>query len=180
MAVFYDPTSRTLDYKGFDTIYSQESLFQVWLDVEKALVKAQVEYGVIPHDIGKLIVEKCHVQFLNIENIERDFAKTGHGLIPLLNELSRVVGDVSAKYVHYGITTQNVQQTSEIIIAKKFVQEFQEIVQLLFNDLDVLNKKHGHIVMAGRTHSKHALPIRVSYKLSVWRCLLYTSDAADD
>ncbi|MCG9628412.1 hypothetical protein L1D34_26710 [Vibrio mediterranei] len=169
MAIFYDPTSRKLPRGEFDGIYEEKKLYQVWLDVEAALVQAQIEMDIVPKSEGETIIQNCKIELLNQDNIVAGFVRTGHGLIPLLDELSRVVGDDAAKYVHYGITTQNVQQTSELIVCKKFTAEFERLIESIVFHIQSLTERFGDQVVAARTHSKQALPITLSTKFAAWK-----------
>ena len=43
-----EPTSTQVQDPGIRRLFSEESRFQAWLDVEAALAEAQAELGVIP------------------------------------------------------------------------------------------------------------------------------------
>lgn len=168
MTTCYDPTSYTLNRNGFENIYQDTSIYQVWLDIEAVLAKVQIELGIIPQQQGDIIVKHCDISLLDKENIIQGYIKTKHPLVPVLNELGRIVGDDAAKYIHYGITTQNIQQTAELYICKRFHQEFISIIDKMVINIGELKKRNEGVVIAARTHSKHALPILLNTKFSVW------------
>ena len=51
--------------------------------------------------------------------IYRDLKITGHKLVPLIWELSRVCDKDSKKYVHWGGTTQNIVSNGDILILRR-------------------------------------------------------------
>lgn len=168
MTVCYDPTSHILNRNGFDNIYDDANVYQTWLDIEAVLAKAQIELGIIPKEEGEVIINHCDVSLLDQNNILQGYIKTKHPLVPVLNELGRIVGDDAAKYIHYGITTQNIQQTAELYLCKKFHREFIALIDKMVANLDELKRRHKDVVIAARTHSKHALPILLNTKFAVW------------
>jgi 3-carboxy-cis,cis-muconate cycloisomerase len=84
------PTAARVSDPGIRALYRLENRWQAWLDVEVALAKAQAELGIIPHDAADTIVRAARVELLARARIDEGFAHTGHTLVPLVWELSRV------------------------------------------------------------------------------------------
>uniref|UniRef100_UPI00286ED91B lyase family protein n=1 Tax=Aeromonas aquatica TaxID=558964 RepID=UPI00286ED91B len=168
MTTCYDPTSYTLNRNGFENIYEDTHIYQTWLDIEAILAKVQIELGIIPKAEGEVIIQHCDIGLLDRENIIQGYIKTKHPLVPVLNELGRIVGDEAAKYIHYGITTQNIQQTAELYLCKRFNQEFIAIIDKMVVNIGELKRRNKDVVIAARTHSRHALPILLNTKFAVW------------
>ncbi len=165
---YIDASSRMLDYRGMRDLYSQRSVYQAWLDLEAAVALAQGELGIIPADAGKKIAETCVLEKLDIDQVERDFATVRHPLVPLLNELVRQCGDYAGKYVHWGLATQNIQQTGTLYLAQRGHQVLLDILCDILDRLGALAIKHADDGMAGRTHGQHAVPITFGFKLAIW------------
>ena len=51
--------------------------------------------------------------------IDEGIARISHPLMPLIVELSRVVGEPHGGWVHWGATTQNITQTGDVLILRK-------------------------------------------------------------
>ena len=51
--------------------------------------------------------------------IDEGFARTGHTIVPLVWELSRVVGEPHGGWVHWGATTQNITQTGDLLVLRQ-------------------------------------------------------------
>lgn len=168
MRALYDSKSKTLDDKGIKQLFSQEEKYQAWLQVEAALAQAQGELGVIPQGAAEKINEKARIENIDLEKMDEIYRKVGHGFVPFLKVFVMACDEESGKYIHYGATTQNIQQTAQNVLMKKIHQKFLTYVVEITENLSELAKKHADTVMAGRTHGKHAIPITYGYKVSVW------------
>lgn len=168
MRALYDSKSKTIDDKGIKLLFTKEVKYQTWLDVEAALAKAQGELGVIPMDAAEKIGRAAKLENIDLQEVERIYNKIGHGFMPFLKVFVKACEDESGKYVHYGITTQNVQQTSQILIMKKVTEKIYLILQDILKNLAQLAQNNSDVVLPGRTHGQHALPITYGYKVSVW------------
>lgn len=168
MRALYDSKSKTIDKKGIDELFTKKAKYEAWLDVEAALAKAQSEYGIIPREAAVNIAAAAKYENLDLEEMDRIYRKIGHGFVPFLKVLVKACDEESGKYVHYGVTTQNIQQTSQLLIMKKVHEKFLEFTKEILENLALLAKDNKDTVMAGRTHGKHAIPITYGYKVSVW------------
>lgn len=117
MRALYDSKSKSIDDRGVGKLLSEQNRLQTWLKVEGALANAQAEEGYIPREaadeIGSLRLED-----LDLEKMAVIKSRIGHGFVPFLKVMGEACGEESSKYIHYGVTTQNIQQTSQLYIAK--------------------------------------------------------------
>ena len=58
-------------------------------------------------------------ELLDRARIDEGFARTGHTIVPLVWELSRVVGEPHGGWVHWGATTQNITQTGDLLVLRQ-------------------------------------------------------------
>jgi len=98
---------------GLRALYKIENRWQAWLDVEVALARAQGELGIIPADAVEPIARAARLDKMDRARIDEAFARTAHTIVPLVWELSRVVGEPHGGWVHWGATTQNITVRSE-------------------------------------------------------------------
>lgn len=166
MSGLYDSKSK-LDDRGIKELLSSENELATWLKVEQALARAQAQEGVIPkegaEDIGRRSLEE-----MDLKEMERIKEKVGHGFVPFVKVLVKACKETGGRYVHYGVTTQNIQQTSQLYIAKEVTAIYKGFLADILSHLSVLAKDHADTVMAGRTHGRHAIPITYGYKTAVW------------
>lgn len=168
MRALYDSKSKTINDRGMKALLGHQARVQSWLDVEAALALAQAEHGMIPESAAKNIAANCQVEKIDLDEMERLLREIGHGFVPVIKVLVKACDRESGKYVHYGVTTQNIQQTAQLYLAKRFNALMQEFVNDTLRNLATMASEHQSTLMAGRTHGKHALPITWGYKVAVW------------
>ena len=139
------PTATRVSDPGLRALYRQESRWQAWLDVEVALAKAQEELGIISQGAAAAIGAAARLEKLDRKRIDEGFARTGHTLVPLVWELSRVTGEPHSGWVHWGATTQNITQTGDLLVLRQAHRIFlgQERLSALRGDLGRLKERDG-------------------------------------
>lgn len=168
MSALYDSKSKSIDDRGIKTLLSEDTKLSTWMQVEAALALAQGEEGMIPMEAACDIVNHADIKYLDREEMARIKEKIGHGFVPFLKVYGKALSEEGSKYLHYGITTQNIQQTSQLYIIKQIHTIFMSFLADILDNLANLASEHADSVMAGRTHGKHAVPITYGYKVAVW------------
>src|ERR671933_284868 len=118
------PTAARVSDPGIRALYRLENRWQAWLDVETALARAQAELGIIPNEAAEAIAAAARLDLLDRKRIDEGFARTGHTIVPLVWELSRIVGEPHGGWVHWGATTQNITQTGDLLVLRQAHQIF--------------------------------------------------------
>lgn len=167
MRALYDSKSKEND-RGIKKLLTKEAKIESWLTVEAALADSQAEEGFIPRSAADNIMENAKLNRIDLEEMERIKAKVGHGFVPFVKVLVKACDEESGKFVHYGVTTQNIQQTAQLYTAYKIHKIFQSYLADILEHLAELAREHADTVMPGRTHGRHAIPITYGYKVSVW------------
>lgn len=166
MRALYDSKSK-LDDRGIKELLSERHKLATWLKVEQTLALSQAEEGFIPKEAAMDIAAR-HLEDLDLDEMARIKAKVGHGFVPFVKVLVKASSEEGGKYVHYGVTTQNIQQTSQLYTAKEVTALYKSFLADILKNLASLAENNADTVMAGRTHGKHAIPITYGYKASVW------------
>jgi len=164
---YIDASSRMLDYRGTRELFSANSVYQAWLDIEAAVATVQGEMGLIPEDAARTIAETARLEKLDMEAVEREYVRQRHPLMPLLGELARKCGEAGG-YVHWGLATQNIQQTGTLYLALRGHRVLLDVLADILDHLGELARKHADTPMAGRTHGQHAVPITLGFKFAIW------------
>ncbi|MBT4042384.1 MAG: adenylosuccinate lyase [Rhodospirillaceae bacterium] len=143
-------------------IWSPESKFQIWFEIEAHACDAQAKLGVIPAEAAKEVWEKGAFEVARIDEIERE---THHDVIAFLTNLAEYVGP-SARFVHQGMTSSDVLDTC-------FSVQLVKATDLLLADMDrllaVLKRRayeHKDDICIGRSHGIHAEPTTFGLKLA--------------
>jgi adenylosuccinate lyase len=149
-------------------IYSERRRFDRWLQFEAALAKTQGKMGIIPQAAAAEIVEKANLQCLDLEFVRQEYQQSRNSLMPLIKGLRRACNKNHGEFVHYGATTQDVIDTSQIM-------ELRDTFRIVYRDLRRLEEmllnlalQHRSTPMIGRTHGQQALPITFGLKCSIW------------
>jgi len=153
-------------------IFSSRSRLQRFLDVEAALALAEAELGVIPKAAAEKIAATARIELLDENRIAEQQAVTGHLMVPLVRELSQAVGDPDGGWVHWGATTQNIQQTGDVIGFRSAVRMLTGELCKLLDGLADLGDRSASMLMAGRTHWQQAVPITFGFKVATWSDVL--------
>jgi len=163
-----NPTSFRVPDPGIATLFEQDARWQAWLDVEAALAKAEAELGMIPEAAAEEIVRKCDLSLFDRDRLTEGFTRTGHTLVPLVWELSRLCDGDAGNYVHWGATTQNITQTGDLLQLRKAHRIYLQQLGRIFVALAELADTSKDMALPGRTHGQHAVPATYGLKVAIW------------
>src|SRR3954464_8634799 len=108
------PTAARVSDPGIRALYRIENRWQAWLDVEVALARTQAELGIIPNEAAEAIAAAARLDHFDRKRIDEGFARTGQTIVPLVWELSRIVGEPYGGWVHWGDTLQNIADSGAV------------------------------------------------------------------
>ncbi len=149
------PTATRVADPGIRALYQLENRWQAWLDVEVALARTQAKLGIIPADAAEAIAAKARLELMDRARIDEGFARTGHTIVPLVWELSRIVGEPHGGWVHWGATTQNITQTGDLLVLRQAHGIFlRQIGDVLVGDGRPRRARRRHA--AARPHPRSA------------------------
>ena len=162
------PTAHRVTDPGIRELFTEDRIWQSWLDVEAALAQAQADLDVIPSDAAEEITRKARLELLERDAIHEGLARTGHPLVPLIWELDRICDGDAGGHVHWGATTQNITQTGFLLQLRRAHRIYlDQIAQILNLMADLAEESKSH-VLPGRTHGQHAVPSTFGLKVAVW------------
>ena len=142
--------------------------FQRWLDVEAALATSQATLGLVPLSAADELAQTADLSQLDLNEISSAIKSTGHSLIPLLSAWQKATSPKSASYIHYGATTQDIQDTAQSLEIKEVFSIIERDLCLIIKELIGLTRRTRSLVIVGRTHGQHALPTTLGLKIAVW------------
>lgn len=143
-------------------IWSDESRFRIWFEIEAHACDAQAKLGVIPQAAADAVWQRGRFEIERIDAIERE---TRHDVIAFLTNLAEHVGP-EARFVHQGMTSSDVLDTCLSV-------QLVRAADLLLDDIDALLDalkrrafEHKHTPTIGRSHGIHAEPTTFGLKLA--------------
>lgn len=163
-----NPTSMRVPDPGVAALFEQDARWQAWLDVEAALAKGEAELGMIPEAAAVEIVRRCDLSLFDRDRLDEGFRRTGHSLVPLIWELSRLCEGDAGNYVHWGATTQNITQTGDLLQLRKAHRIFLGQIGQILAALADLAERSKDMALPGRTHGQHAVPATYGLKVAIW------------
>ena len=157
------------DYK--DDLFSDHRSLQRLLTVEAALAEAQSDMGIIPGSAAALIMQRCHMDYIDTERLKKDIPLGGNVVIPLVKQLIESVESSSteaSKYVHLGATSQDIIDTAMVLGFREAYTILDKQIRVLARILADLAASHRATIMIGRTLLQHAKPITFGLKVANW------------
>jgi adenylosuccinate lyase len=146
-------------------IWSEESKFARWLEVELAALDGWAEVGSIPaEDVAKIRSTATPPSPERVGEIERI---TDHDTAAFVDAVAEQLGP-EGRWFHYGLTSSDVVDTALSL-------QLQEGGQLILAGIDralgaviARAEEHRHTICIGRSHGVHAEPITFGWKLAGW------------
>ncbi|MCC6006425.1 MAG: adenylosuccinate lyase [Rhodobacteraceae bacterium] len=138
-------------------IWSPETRFRIWFEIEAHACDAMAALGVIPGENAAAVWRAKDVAF-DVARIDEIEAVTRHDVIAFLTHLGEIVGVEEARFVHQGMTSSDVLDTA-------FNIQLVRAADILIADLEALltalrrrAMEHRHTLRIGRSHGIHAEP----------------------
>ena len=145
-------------------IWSRQAKYEVWREVEIAIVEAHVELGAIPASALTDIQTKSTFDLERCDEIELE---TRHDLMAFVRNLAENVGE-SGRFIHLGVTSYDVIDTALGMMLRNSCDVLIESATKLSVEIKRLALEHEHTVEIGRTHGIHAEPITFGFKCANW------------
>ena len=146
-------------------IWSPETKFRIWFEIEAHAASAMAELGVIPKDAAETIWAKGKDAKFDVARIDAIEAEVKHDVIAFLTHVSEIVGP-EARYMHSGMTSSDVLDTCLNV-------QLVRAADLLLADLDALLAalkrrafEHKLTPTVGRSHGIHAEPTTFGLKMA--------------
>jgi len=74
-----------------------------------------------------------------------------------------------SEYIHFGLTSQDVNNTAIPLSIKDFLPSYYLIIEDLINELSIKVKEYNGIAMLARTHGQPASPTRLGKEINVFK-----------
>lgn len=146
------------------TLWSEQTKFQKWLDVEIAVCEVHAEMGTIPREALDQIKSRAKFSVDRINEIEKT---TNHDVIAFTTNLAESIGE-AARFVHYGLTSSDVVDTANALLLRDAADILLKKIDGL---IDVLRKRaleFKKTPQVGRTHGIHAEPTSFGLSFVLW------------
>lgn len=144
--------------------WSLKAKYDTWLKVEKSVIKAWNQLGLIPKEDCEKIIQNANYDSQEIEKIEKT---TKHDFIAFTTSVANSL-QKEGRWIHYAITSSDCIDTANAL-------QMRDSLLLILDDLkalkDVIKSRaleHKNTLMIGRSHGIHGEPITFGLVLGVW------------
>ena len=147
------------------SLWSEETKFATWLEIEILACEAWAALGKIPAEALAVIRRKAAFSVDRIEELEKDLR---HDVIAFTTNLAEHIGPES-RFVHIGLTSSDVVDTA---LAKLLARAGGIIMNSLEELIGLLRERaveHRNTLIVGRTHGIHGEPTVLGLKFLLWR-----------
>ncbi len=145
-------------------VWSEESRFRAWLEVETVTSEVLAEDGLVPADAARAIRQRGGFSLERIHAIE---AEVRHDVIAFTTAVAEKVGP-EARWLHYGLTSNDVVDTAQALQIKSASAILREDIERLLAVLKSRALEFKNTPTVGRTHGMHAEPTTFGLKLLNW------------
>ena len=145
-------------------VWSDQHRLELWLRIEVLACEAWATLGRIPASA----LPKIRQGTFDVEKIAEVEARVGHDVIAFLTVLNESIGQPEARYVHLGMTSQDLNDTAtavQLVESARLIGKDLASVRDAAADLAI---RHRRTLMAGRTHGVVAEPITFGFKVAGW------------
>ncbi|MDX2234376.1 MAG: adenylosuccinate lyase [Hyphomonadaceae bacterium] len=143
-------------------LWSPETRYSIWLEIETLAMEAMAELGVIPAAAAAAYRARGAFDVDRIDAIEREVR---HDVIAFLTNVAEHVGD-EARFAHQGMTSSDVLDTC---LAVQMTRAADLLIAACVRVCDALEKRAREFrdtPCIGRSHGIHAEPTTFGLKLA--------------
>jgi adenylosuccinate lyase len=147
------------------SIWSPETKFRIWFEIEAHATDALAELGVVPREAADRLWERGRDAKFNIARIDEIEREVKHDVIAFLTHLSEIVGP-EARFVHQGMTSSDVLDTCLNVQLMRAADILIEDTDALLAALKKRALEYKTTPTIGRSHGIHAEPTTFGVKLA--------------
>jgi 3-carboxy-cis,cis-muconate cycloisomerase len=155
-------------------LFTDAALLAAMVEVESAWLAALGAAGIAPAapDLRGLVTAD------DVAGVAREAQAGGNPVIPLVRLLRTRTDDDAARWLHRGLTSQDVLDTALMLSLRDVLARVRDELAAQARTLAALAERHRTTPMAARTLTQHAVPTTFGLKAAGW--LTGVLDALDD
>jgi adenylosuccinate lyase len=146
-------------------LWTEERKLALWLDVEIAALEGWAALGVVPAEVPGRVRALARVDAARVAEIE---AVTRHDVAAFVQSVEEQVGEEAGRWVHFGMTSSDVLDTTLAITLRDAATLLIEGVEGLMAAVKRRALEHAMTPMIGRSHGIHAEPTTFGHVLATW------------
>ena len=149
-------------------IFSEQRKIDYQLEIEGSAAISQGEIGIIAKNVGREIFKVAMSGKISAKRIKQLEAKSDHDTAALVESLSEKCSKNARPWIHYGLTSNDLVDTSNSMQMRDALQVIEPKVAKIASILSKKAIKYEKIPAVGRTHGQHASIISFGLKFANW------------
>lgn len=149
-------------------IFEEQSKVNYQLEIEGAAAISQSEVGMIPRNAANNILSVSKSGKINVKRIKQLESKSDHDTAALVEALSEKCKKSARPWIHYGLTSNDLVDTSNSLQMKDALRIIQFKTIKLAKLLAKKATRYKNVPAVGRTHGQHASIISFGLKFANW------------
>ena len=154
--------------KEMRQIFMDETRLQYQLDFEAAVAQAQAQKGIIPANAAKEIAKGARSGKVTLARIDELEKVSEHDTAALVEAMSEQVPPKVKPWIHYGLTSNDVVDTSTCMQMRDAFKIIKSKVTKIASLLANKAVEFKAVPAVGRTHGQHTSIISFGLKFAVW------------
>jgi len=154
--------------KEMKAIFEEDQKLDYELKFEAAVAEAQAKVNLIPQyaatEIAKIITSN-NISLDRVKDLEKI---SDHDTAALLEAISELCSNNTKPWIHYGLTSNDVVDTSTSMQMRDAFRIIETKIQELIKELLKKAKENENLPAVGRTHGQHASIMSFGLKFAIW------------
>ncbi len=150
-------------------IFSDESKFRRYLEIELLATSAHSDLGVVPSDHAQICRDRApKVDSEFVSDVSERERVTDHDVAAFVDVVQQRIGMPAGAWIHHGLTSSDVVDTAWCWMLRDAASLIDHALADFCEAVVALAEKHRDTVMIGRTHGMHAEPTTFGAKVALW------------
>lgn len=174
MSELFGPLSSA---EPFRVALGDRAVLDALIEAEAALARAEARCGVIPSDAAVAITAACRPGTLDPTTIGHAAVPAGNVVIPLVRQLTALVGEPHGRWVHWGATSQDISDTAFSLVLRQSSGLVSAALEAAADACAAMARRHRTTPMVARTLLQQALPTTFGLRAAGWLTALDSARA---
>src|SRR4029450_3267467 len=145
-------------------VFSDETRTGYYLEIERALARAQARLGIIPEKAAREIGEKGPIEEHEPAPLKQQTEPIGYPILGVVQQIVGLCADGLGEWCHWGATTQDITDTATIMQIRAALDLVEADMEKVAAALAELSRRHRDTPMAGRSNLQQAVPLTFGFK----------------
>jgi 3-carboxy-cis,cis-muconate cycloisomerase len=145
-------------------VFSDERRTSYYLEIERALARAQARLGIIPEKAAREIERQCRIENIDLARLKQQTERIGYPILGVVQQIVDLCADGLGEWCHWGATTQDITDTAAIMQIRAALELVEKDMEAIAAALADLSRRYRDTPMAGRSNLQQAVPLTFGFK----------------